>query len=286
MTRALSKFAALFCAQACASLCAYTAKDMDGREFEFAAPPKIASITPSVSETVARLGMDGSLVGVSRYCEYPPVLKSKPRLGGFIDPDYEKILTLRPDIVIIPKTSDAVVRGKLERLGIPCFLTYPDGIENVSKNVLLIGAVLGRDGEAKKIADEIEREIAPRGGARGPKAVFLFGRMAAGKGSFVGGLLERAGFENVAAKSGKAWPVLSREFILANPPDVIILEAKEGETALALAQPFKDDPLWARTPAVKNGKIYTVESQAVIVPGPRIAKAAKRLREIAEDARK
>ena len=283
----MKKLAALLICIICTlNSAAYEVKDIDGNVFDFEKPPTLASITPSVSETVCALGMQGNLLGVSRYCEYPAELKNKPVLGGFIDPDYEKILTMKPKLIILPKTSDATVRERFKRLGIPCFLIHPDGIENVSKNVLLIGKIFNCEEAAQKIATEIEEEIKPVDREERPKALLLFGKMAAGKGSFAGGLLERAGFENIAYKAQKPWPILSREFILMNPPDVIILEVKENETLEKLADELRKDSIWARSPAVKNNRIYAIDSQTIIVPGPRIIKASKRLKTILGECQK
>ncbi len=280
--RALVFFSLFFAA---ISAKAYVAKDLDEKSFKFETCPRIASITPSVSETVFLLGKTDKLLGVSRYCNYPETLKDKPSFGGFVDPNYEKILKFKPELIILPKTSDSTVRDKLARLEIPVFLIHADGIDNIVKNTLMIGQVLDKNFEAQLLAQKVSEAIKPNlNVSKRPKAMLLFGKLAAGKGSYVGELLERVGFENLAAKSGTPWPVLSKEFLLLNQPEVLILEVKENENFQKMCEKLYADPLWSKTPAVKNKKIYEINSELIIVPAPRIIKARERLDQIFLDS--
>lgn len=276
-----------------ASAKAYTISDAKGQTFEFEKPPKIACITPSVSETILDLDSGDLLVGVSRYCSYPSglpkskeradIIKSKPKLGGFIDPDYEKILLLKPDLFVIPLTSANTQAERVQKMGIKVFYTYPDGLESIAKNTLLLGKLLNKEKLAEDLVAEFERQIA--NSAKDfpelkPRAVFLFGKMAAGYGSYVGELMNSCGFTNVADATKKPWPVLSRESILSLNVEVLILEAKDEETFKQLKSELAKDKVWSASPAFKNNDVYFVETDAVIRPSLRLKKAVEALSEI------
>lgn len=285
--------ALLLCVCACAR--AYTLSDAAGQVFEFENPPKIACITPSVSETILDLDCGDKLLGVSRYCSYPKglaksqererILNSKPRLGGFIDPDYEKILLLKPDLFVIPLTSSNTQADKVKKMGIKVFFTYPDGIDSVAKNTLLLGELFGKKPLAEKLVADFEAEISKAAGIspeKRPRALFLFGKMAAGCGSYVGELMNLCGFLNVADAAKKPWPVLSREAVLTLNVEILILEAKDEEAFLRQKSELEADKVWAATPAFKSGEVYFVETDAVIRPSLRLKKAVAALANIRE----
>lgn len=277
---------------------AYGVRDFSGREFEFEAPPRAVTVVPSVTETVFLIGAGERLLGVSRYCSYPESLASspegaavrdaiagRPKLGGFVDPDYEKILSLRPDIAVLPATSDSTVRDKLERIGIPVFLVEPDGLDSIAANTRLLGRLFRCEGRAEEVARRVESAIAPAApgereawgdislkspdaSGRPPRAIFMFGKMAAGENSFAGGLIVRKGLENVVGKDMAAWPVPSREFVLSSAPEVLIIQADTVADFEGLRKSYEGDPVWSKTPAVRNSRIYFVPTELVIRPSP------------------
>lgn len=170
--------------------------DASGKVFEFASPPKAATVVPSLSQEIFAIGAQDFLLGNSNYCIYPEAAKSKPRLGGLLNPDYEKIASFKPDIFLLPlsPTGRAIAR-RLESVGVRAFFTNPEGIGNISKDVALLGRVFFRDAEAEKIARGFDAELSSPGGraaGRGRRALFMFGNMAAGAGSLSGGSWRRA----------------------------------------------------------------------------------------------
>ena len=167
-------------------------------------------------------------------------------------------------------------------MGVRAFFTNPEGIGNISKDVALLGKVFFRDAEAEKIARGFDAELSsPEGRAagRGRRALFMFGNMAAGAGSFVGGLLEACGLENCAGPSGAPWPVLSREFIVASAPEIIFAEVSSSADESEIMRRFKSDPAWASTPAVKGSKICFIHRDIATIPSPRVLEALRIMRE-------
>ena len=163
---------ALACAAvfaAAVSAAARTVEDASGKVFEFASPPSAATVVPSISQEIFAIGAQDFLLGNSNYCIYPEAAKSKPRLGGLLNPDYEKIASFKPDIFLLPlsPTGRAIAR-RLESVGVRAFFTNPEGIGNISKDVALLGKVFFRDAEAEKIARGFDAELSsPEGRAAG-----------------------------------------------------------------------------------------------------------------------
>lgn len=256
----------------------YEAVDALGRKFEFSKPPVCATIVPAVTQNIFAIGADSFLVANSRFCVYPEGAKRKIKLGGYIDPDYEKIAELKPEIFILPSTADSRVERRLAKLGIKCFVLNAEGIENIAADIRLLGALFDKRSEAEKRAAEFERLISRSDEGRGRSALFMFGKMAAGKGSFVGGLLEACGLKNCAEKIGRPWAELPREFILSARPEILFVEYENEEVRAELEKYYKTDGVWRATPAVKNSMICFVPRNFVIIPSSRVGEALKLMR--------
>lgn len=282
MKTAALRLALLFTCAACAVLCrAYTVKDARGTAFEFDAPPQAATLVPAVSQDIYAIGADKYLLANSRYCVYPEGAKNKIKIGGFIDPDYEKIAELKPQIFILPTLADSRIEDRLAKFGIKCFILHKEGVENIEADIKMLGELFQMEDAAKKVAEEMKSALKPVPDAAyaGKRALFMFGNMAAGKGSFVGDMLDACGLKNAADEIGKPWPVLNREFILTAAPEILFVELpgeSERETVLEF---YRNDPVWKSTPAVRNSRICLVPREHVTVPSPRILKALEIMRE-------
>ncbi|QQR90491.1 MAG: ABC transporter substrate-binding protein [Myxococcales bacterium] len=242
---------------------------------------RIVSLAPSTTEALFALGLGPRVVGVSRFCNYPPAAKSLPKVGGFIDPSLEAILALRPTLVVGARSPNnrGVVRI-LEQQGVS---TYFPTIHSVSDIIGLLGGLAKRTGQ-EKIAQarisEIKQKLAsvkahfPKHKAR---VLLLFSEQpfsVTGPTSFADDVLTHAGAINVMG-SGPAYPTLSLEHIVSLSPDVIvraIMEAKSNDAESGVQ--------WSRftsMPAVKNGKVITIQDDRLLRPGPRIADAVELL---------
>ena len=277
-------------------IAAYEARDVLGRKFSFDTPPKAVALAPAMSETICAVGAGEYLAGVSKYCKYPKILADTPGgaaimeclakkevVGGFVDADYEKILTLRPDVVVLQNTSAGFLPKKFESLGIRVFFLHPDGLENIAKNTEMIGALFGKDKEGAALAQKIREETADSGSwRRRPRAVFLFDYMSAGVKTYTGRLLQNCGFYNVARGTKAPWAVLSKEFILAAKPEVLILQADDEADFERKKAILLRDRIWAKTPAAKSGSIFFIPTDLIITPSPRVVYAARHLRRLRE----
>lgn len=264
---------------------AYTVKDARGTEFEFSTPPKAASIVPSATECVFAIGAEKHLLANSRFCRFPKEAAKKEKIGAYMDPDYEKIAALKPDIFIIPNSADSRLEDRLVQLGIKCFVLNEEGARNISKDVRMLGELFNEQENAEKTALKIDASISDAEKewraslAKKPRAIFMFGKMAAGKGSYVGDLMEIAGFENCAA-SKKPWFVPSKESIVSESPELILLECPDKKSFENAVKFYRSDPVWRGTPAANSKKIFMIESDLISIPGPRIIEALEILRKI------
>ncbi len=259
---------------------AYKVRDSRGVEFDFSKPPTCATVVPAVTQNLFAIGAGDLLVANSKFCDFPQEAKSKIKIGGFIDPDYEKIVELNPDVVIVPKTKDGRIEQRLEKLGVKCFVLNGEGLNFISQDVRLLGRLTGKIAEAEKVAAEFESIISTNSNPpKKHRAIFMFGRMAAGKGSFVGDIIERCGLENCAKAIGIPWAEVSREFVLSARPEIIFAEIVNDADKARLEKFFRSDPIWRSTDAVKKSAIFFVPRSLVVVPSVRVAEAIKLMRE-------
>ena len=269
----------------------YKVRDARGTEFEFSSPPTAATIVPSATECVFAIGAEENLLAVSRFCRFPEGAKNKEKIGAYLDPDYEKIARIKPDVFIAPWSSDTRLEDGLRRIGVRCFFLNREGVENISSDLILLGELFDRKSEGMRESGRIEASIESarakaaelkKNRSKRPRAIFMFGAMAAGKGSYVGDLMEIAGFENCASSVGRPWFVFPKELVISSGIEVILVESKGKEDFEHLSERFKKDPVWSSTPAVKSGKIFPVDSDSISIPSVRITEALSELSKILE----
>ena len=251
--------------------------DEVGREVTFSFPPeRIVSLAPNITEILFRLGLDEEIVGVSIHCNFPEKAKSKVRVGSYISLDFEKITSLRPDLIIATgagNTRDMVDR--LDKLGFYSYVIYPKNFDDILKSILHIGEVVNREKEAKRITEEMrkrsQRVIELTKGLPRPKVFIQIADapiVTVGKGSFADDLIRLAGGENIAGKEKEVYPRFGMEEILKRSPEVIVISSMnpKGDYQKILQEWNR----WKTIPAVKNGRIHLIDSDLLDLPSPRI----------------
>lgn len=271
----------------------YSVTDGSGRRFEFSSPPsRVATLTPSITEEIYAIGAEDSLVGTSRYCSYPPGAEKKPKIGGFADPDYEKIARIKPEIVVLPMLADRGIEDKLKILGIRCFYLNKEGLENIASDVRLLGELFQKRAGAESVARNIDILVRRRNEnmkippSKKPRAIFLFGRMAAGKNSYIGDVLEVCGFRNCADASGRPWCVPTGESVLRTDPEIVFAAVADRAEADAVKNALSSDPVWSATSALKNSRVVCLDRGPFIIPAPRITEAVEILDKHAKSLRR
>lgn len=249
-----------------------------GRRVEAPArPARILSYAPSLTETLFAIGAADRVVGRTRFCDWPPEAARVPSIGGILDPDFERIAALHPDLVIATTVGNP--RDKVEalaRLGYPVFVTSPRTVEDVIGDVVQIGgAVDAREGAARVAARmradlaAVERRVRGRPRPRTLVVIWQDPLRTIGPGTFLEDLVRRAGGEPVLGRGGAKYPQLSMEVVLQAAPEVILL-GRPGEPGRGEERFWRQFPT---IPAVRDGRVLCVDLETLSRPGPRITRA-------------
>lgn len=238
-------------------------------------PQRIVSLLPSLSETVCELGQCHRLVGVDRYSNYPASLQKLPQLGGGLDPNIELIVALKPDVVLMAKSSRA--RDRLEALGLKVLALEPKSHQDVQRVMFKLGQLLEVPDTAR-IWRAIDAGVSAAAqslpaGVRGMKVYFEVnpGPYAASESSFIGETLARLGVQNIVPARLGPFPKLNPEYIVRANPDLIMIGQRSADGLMSR-------PGWQAMRALREQRvcIFPAEEADVLVrPGPRMAEAAR-----------
>jgi iron complex transport system substrate-binding protein len=235
------------------------------------------------------LGAGDDVVGVSSYDRYPPEALKKPRVGALVDPDFERILSLKPSLVVVYGTQTDLI-ARLERARIAIHKYELEGLPNVTATIRALGDRIGRGAQGRALADRIHSELAAIrksvAGKPRPKTVLIFGReigtlrgiYASGGVGFMHDMLEAAGGEDVFTDVKRQSLQATTEMLLARAPEVII-EAHPGEGWTA-ERIVRERDVWRglpSLPAVKNNRVYLISDDRLSVPGPRVVEGVRLL---------
>ena len=238
-------------------------------------PQRIVSLLPSLAETVCELGHCARLVGVDRYTNYPASLQKLPQVGGGLDPNIEAIVALKPDVVLMAKSSRAAER--LEALGIKVMALEPKTYADVQRVTLKLGQLLAVP-DAQRVWRAMDAGVAAAAQSlpaqvRGTRVYFEVnqGPYAASEASFIGETLTRLGLKNIVPGTLGPFPKLNPEFIVRANPDLIMVGQ---DSADGMAQ----RPGWPSIRAVRDRRVCvfpTDQADVLVRPGPRMAEAAR-----------
>lgn len=238
-------------------------------------PQRIVTLLPSLTESVCALGACARLVGVDRYSNWPASVNALPHLGGLDDVQIERIVALKPDVVLASGTSRAVAR--LEALGVPVVVVEAKRLADIHQVLETIARMLGRSGAGDIAWAGIQAQAARAAlrvpaGWHGRRVYFEVASdpYAAGESSFIGETLAGLGLGNIVPGSLGPFPKLNPEFVVRAQPDVVMGEARNVE-----AMPGR--PGWSRLQALEEGRQcgFASEQYDVLVrPGPRLGEAA------------
>ncbi len=242
-------------------------------------PHRIISLSPNFTEIIYDIGAQNQLVGVTNFCKYPPEAQQKEKVGGWVNPNIEKIISLRPDLLLVPKF---IGNGgdRLEKLHLPILVLNWATVADVMRLYDTIGEKLGRPREAQKAKAWLQGKLNRLRGLKPhqvPLSVLfivdhtpgtlqqLYG---VGSRNFIDELIQWTGGRNVLEDSPVEYPLVSKEQIVHRDPDVIITvlppQTKPGEEKADLDS-------WKQLSslkAVKRGHIYAFQGDDLMVPGP------------------
>lgn len=255
-----------------------------------APPQRIVSTAPSITEMLYALGLGDRVAGVTTFCNYPPQAAKKPKIGTYLRPDVEMILSLRPDVVLAEKSMirQAITLPTL-RLNV---VELDDAtITGIVESIRQIGALCGVPERAGKLCSSIQGGLdSVRQRTKGlprRRVLFVVGRtpgriedlIAAGNSSYLNEVMEIAGGENVMADAAIAYAKVSLEEVLVRDPEVIVDMGEMSRTVgVTEAEKRAVVALWKRYPnltALRRKRVFAVASDIFVVPGPRVIEAAR-----------
>ncbi len=254
-------------------------------------PERIVSVVPSLTETLFALGLGDRLVGVSDYCHYPPEADTLPKVGGLFNLNLERVVELRPDLVILLK-DHADIERRIKKFGIKTLMVDHSSLEGIFESFGTIARLF--DPETIKRGEALEKEMRDRiatvqeaVASAPPRSVLLSidrkrgngisNVYVAGNNPYFNEILEFAGGRNVFASAVAAVPIVSREGILETNPEVILDLSTDGDYHLTpelsdqLLAIYQNDweTLGENVTAVRTKAIYPILEDYATIPGPR-----------------
>lgn len=243
-------------------------------------PARVVSLAPNLTEIAYALGAGNRLVGVTQHCDYPEEASRKPKVGGIYTPNFEAILSLRPDLILATTEGNREEHiQSLERLRIPVYVMRPIDFPTVLESIDRVGRLLGRDPESvagamRRQAEAIARAVE---GRRRPRVLYvLWGNplIVPGRDTIITDLIRRAGGESVTGEESLAYPRLSVEETVARRPEVVVI-ALHGEGSVD--QRLREWEHLRLLPAVRQGRVHEIDGDLMHRPGPRIIEGLRRL---------
>ena len=245
---------------------------------------RIISTSPSITETLFELGLKDQVIAVTDFCEYPEEACQLPSIGGMLNPNMEKIVSLIPDL-IIHQPGDQRLRNNAKSVGIKTLELRMGNLDEIFGSIKKLGVALNCEEQANKLTLHLTKGIAfyqeRLKGLPQKKVLLLLGDSsdpardlyAAGPGTFLNELLNLSGGKNIIGDSPSRYPKLSKEYIIEKSPEIII----EAGPKSNLSQQEIDLRIegWNRFPtieAVKKRQIYFIGADYILIPGPRLLK--------------
>jgi iron complex transport system substrate-binding protein len=265
-----------------------TIKDDLGRPFRLpsSTPARIVSMAPNVTEILFALGLGPEVVGVTRFCDYPPEALSIARIGGLIDPNIEIIQSLRPGLVIAFRGNPLRVLDRLSDLRLPVFvLDIGSGLDALYPLISKIGLITRKEKEAEALSGRLRARQQAVEEALGvvdqkPRVFVILhgqGLWTCGGESYLNDVIVRSGAVNIAAAVPKKWVLYGRERIVRDNPDAVFILAKSESDFAAARTWLSGEARLGSVAAVAANRVYFLDENAASRFGPRLVDVLDRM---------
>ncbi len=252
-------------------------------------PKRIISLAPNITEILFALDLGDNIVGVTRFCDYPLEALQKERIGGLVDPNLEKIISLNPDLIIGFRGNPIRLIKRMQEFNLPVFvLEMGITIESVFSVIETVAQITWVEKRAAKLLQPLRMRhkniiFALKRVKNIPK-VFVFlhgvGLWTCGKNSFMDDLLNKAKGKNIAGNIQKKWLLFNQEQLIAENPDFIIILSKSQEAFLEEKKTISKGVFLKNLQAVEQDNLYFLDENLATRPGPRIIDALNNLARI------
>jgi iron complex transport system substrate-binding protein len=270
-----------------------TVTDDFGRNVTISAPPtRIVSTAPSNTEILFALGLGDRVVGVTKYCDWPPLVLERVRngqlsvIGGYADPSLEGVVSLNPDLVLVATDLQFEFVSVLQNRGIVVVALNPKNMSGVIYDIGLVGTICGKATEANRLIENLQNRISyvdnrVAGGSTKPKVYYELWYdplMSFGGNTVFDELVAKAGGQNIFHNTSMMYPTASSEIVIQKDPEIIVVA--EGYMGGFLSSDFEKRSGWGMIKAVKEGKVYTIDENLIVRTGPRIIEGLENLASI------
>jgi len=257
------------------------------------AQERIIALSPSINEIIFALGAGDKIVANTDYSLFPKASINIPKVGGYFSPSLEKIVTLKPSLVIM-QYNNHKLSLKLKKLGIKTKVVEIDKLDNIKKSITEIGDILNKTKEATKIVENINKELESLHDiVTNKKILIVFGRntdlskhiFVAGQNLYFNEIINESNNTNALQSTRKGQPILNMENIIASNPDIVLLLARcevDGVSNETLIKPWLELPISAS----KTKAIYVNSNIYASIPSDRLILFLKDFRELLEDYKK
>ena len=239
-------------------------------------PQRIISLAPSITEIIYALAQEHRLKGVTRYSDFPIQATKLPKIGSYVRPDLERIVALNPDLCLATKDGNPKeIIDRLESLNIPVYVVNPRNLKTVLETIKDVGRILNAVGSAEHLLTNLQDRIHRVKSLISPDThrpgVFLqigiSPIVSVGTDTFLHELIVLAGGKNLA-NGNTSYPRFSREQVLALAPEILIVTSMARQ---AIFEQVKAEWLrWPTMPAVRDGRVFLVDSNLLDRPTPRL----------------
>lgn len=238
-------------------------------------PQRIVCASPALAEIAAYLGAEDRIVGVSDYTTWPETLREKPSIGGVLNPNVERILTLKPDLLLLQGNAEILFEFAKTH-SIPVLRTPLSTLAEIEAAILNVAHRLG-DPLALEQAEEWQMKMQTlqhRAASPGIRVIWLMGHTpgslqgltTAGAGTFINECIQLAGGKNIFQDVTSAWPPISLESIMHRPFDILLDSQPDGPSNTQRAQIVDD---W-KSVGIPPEKVRVVTNDFQLIPGPRV----------------
>ena len=254
------------------------------------AQERIIALSPSINEIIFALDAGNQIVANTNYALFPKASIKLPKVGGYFSPSLEKIVALKPTLVIMQQNNHKLSQ-KLKRLGIKSKIVKIDKLENIKQSILEIGAIVEKKEEAEEIVKNIDNELKSlKNIIKNKKILIVFGRYAkldkqifvAGQNLYFDEIINESNNTNALQSERKGQPILNMENIIASNPDIVLLLARcqaDGINNETLIKPWLELPI----SAAKTKAIYINSNIYASMPSDRLTLFLKDFQEVLKD---
>lgn len=248
-------------------------------------PQRIISLAPSITEILYNVQLGNNIIGVDDYSDYPEEAEDKTKIGSYLMPNLEIIISLNPDLILASDMTSKDNVITMEEKGLTVVVLAPETVTGIIQDIRLVGLIGNKTAEANNLADNLEQRIdavtskTSDSNLNRPKVYMeYYPYWTYGPGSFGNDMILMAGGKNIAATTATAYSEITNEFVVASNPEIIIFTV--GPHASTTVEDIKSRTGWVNTDAVESNNIYTIDDDIISRPGPRIVDALEQLAEL------